>query len=184
MKSFEGILLAASPYVNDGDFARAVVLVLRHDDQGAIGLILNRPLKQQVQRIWERICGGKPCPSDLSVNYGGPLSGPLLAIHQPKRLSEYQFSAGVYLTSERKQIGQLLQRSKDPLRLYLGHAEWKPGKLEDELNQGYWMAIPASLKLIFSDDDDLWSEVVRDVGRSIVKSLPGVKEVSGDPTRN
>ena len=183
MRSLEGKLLAASPYVNNREFARSVVLVLRHDDQGAVGLILNRPLKDQAKPIWERL-SGESFPSDLSINYGGPVSGPLLAIHQSKRLSQYQFSAGVYLSHDRSQVEQLLEDSHDPFRLYLGHAGWKPGQLEFELKQGNWMAATASPLHVFNDDEELWSNVVRQIGRSIIQASPGVKHLPEDPTLN
>ncbi len=183
MKSLAGNLLAASPYVDDQNFARAVVLVLRHDEQGAVGLILNRPLKQQVKPIWERL-SGEPFPTDLSISYGGPCPGPLLAIHRSKRLSEYEFSAGVYLAAERMHLEQLMQNSKDPFRLFLGHAGWEPGQLEYEMKIGDWLVMPALPQHVFNDDEELWRKVVRHVGDTVLRLAPGVKYVPADPSLN
>ena len=73
MNSLRGQFLIASPHLPDSNFYRSVVLMIQHDDEGAFGVILNRPTENTVSEIWEMITD-EPCESLQPINLGGPVT--------------------------------------------------------------------------------------------------------------
>ncbi|TWT81857.1 hypothetical protein CA13_33110 [Planctomycetes bacterium CA13] len=83
-----GHLLIASPYLNDGNFLRSVVFMIRHDVEGAFGLAINRPTERRFRELVElSSTGGEPREDDF-IYRGGPVEGPLLAIHDLAGIGE------------------------------------------------------------------------------------------------
>ena len=91
-KSLTGHFLVASRYLRDPNFAQSVVLMIHHDHQGALGLVINRPSDKSVREVWEMI-GNDPCDREDRIYVGGPVPAPLVAIH-----SLQAFSASFDLT--------------------------------------------------------------------------------------
>ena len=85
--NLSGRLLIASPYLTDGNFLRSVVLIVRHDAEGAFGLALNRPTSRRFRELVEMTTQGQPRDDD-QIFRGGPLEGPLLAIHDLAGIGE------------------------------------------------------------------------------------------------
>lgn len=183
MKSFEGHLLVASPYLLDPNFARAVVLLIQHTDKGALGVVLNRPIDKVVKELWEEI-GGEPCECEQPLRLGGPVSGPLMALHSHESLSEIEVRSGVYFAASKDNLEQLVQQREHAFRLYVGHAGWGSGQLENELEEGAWMTVPATAEHVFYDGDDLWKKVAADIGKAMLVSVLKVKHVPEDPSMN
>ena len=77
MGSLQGKLLVASPSLADPNFAESVVLMIRHDDEGAFGLVLNRPTKVPLRHVWSKI-SEEPCPGD-GILYNGLSPGTVTA---------------------------------------------------------------------------------------------------------
>lgn len=82
-----GRLLIASPYLTDGNFLRSVVLIVRHDAEGAFGLAINRPTARRFRELVEMTTQGTPREDD-QIFRGGPLEGPLLAVHDLAGIGE------------------------------------------------------------------------------------------------
>jgi len=80
MESIEGKALVASPYLTERNFFRSVVYILRHDEDGAFGLILNRPTELTVGDLMERFLDN-PHTNPEPIYNGGPVEGPLLVVH-------------------------------------------------------------------------------------------------------
>ena len=76
-----GKLLIASPYLSDPNFLRSVVLIVSHDDEGAFGLSLNRPTDQRLSAVVELSMPQGSAREDDYIFEGGPVDGPLLALH-------------------------------------------------------------------------------------------------------
>ncbi len=80
--NLSGRLLIASPYLSDGNFMRSVVFIIRHDVEGAFGLTINRPTSRRFRDLVESSSGGSGEPrEDDHIFRGGPVEGPLLALH-------------------------------------------------------------------------------------------------------
>jgi len=79
--NLSGRLLIASPYLTDGNFMRSVIFLIRHDVEGAFGLVINRPTDRRFRDLVEISSGGGKPRQDDHIYRGGPVDGPLLALH-------------------------------------------------------------------------------------------------------
>ena len=136
--SLSGKLVVASPGMDDPNFAYAVILMVEHSDEGALGLVLNRPTETKVDEVWDQI-SVLPCPLDQVLLRGGPCPGPLMLLHNHQRHAQVEVCDGVCFTTEEPLVQDLISEQADPLRFFLGYAGWGPGQLEGELGQGSWL---------------------------------------------
>jgi len=183
MQSLRAHLLVASPKLPDQNFYRTVVLVIQHTEEGAFGVVLNRPTSVSVGDVWSGVAD-EPCDSQEPINLGGPVEGPLLALHQQKTCSEGEVLPGVYLATQKELLRQIVSQNKYPYRLFSGYAGWGEGQLEGELKVGGWLTTPATADHIFANPDDLWKEVADKIGREILGPTVRSKHVPSDPTMN
>ena len=181
MDSVRGQLLVAGPSLLDPNFWRTVVLIVEHNDDGALGLVLNRPSETSVGEAVPQLAtlldpkeqlfiGGPVQPSAVIVlaEFEDPTDAALLAFDDVGILgtgpSEEELAAGV-------RAG----------RAFLGHAGWGPGQLDGELERGDWILEPAKLKDAFSTQArGLWSEVLTRKGGSYAL----VARMPADPSMN
>jgi len=182
MESLQGKLLIAAPSLDDPNFARAVVLIIQHDEDGAFGVVLNRPTDKSIREIWEEIGGGE-CLSEAKLHLGGPVSGPLLALHTNFALSEQEVLPGVYLSTRKDHLDQLVNEETMDLRLYAGYSGWGGGQLESEMEVGGWMTLPANSDYVFTAEDDLWDQAGKEITGDFIKRL-GIRHVPDDPSFN
>jgi putative transcriptional regulator len=183
MKWLQGQLLAASPHMLDTNFAQSVILLLEHNDEGAFGVVLNRAVAKTVKELWEEV-NKSSCENQQHLNLGGPVSGPLLALHTHRELSEMEVLPGVFLSAEREHLEELLQQSEHQFKLFIGHSGWGSGQLENELKQGAWLTLPATAEYIFHDEHELWRLVTRQIGAKMLAGTLRLKHVPDDPSRN
>ena len=183
MKSLSGKLLVASPQLQDPNFARTVVLMLQHEEQGALGVVVNRPGDKTVDDVWEMI-GNDPFGCHQLVHLGGPVPGPLIAIHDQADLAEKEVLPGLYMSMQKDPIEQIVEIHDAHFRLYSGHAGWGGGQLEGEMEAGGWLTTAAQRGDVFSESETIWQEVCNRIGRRIV--APGIPEdrIPRDPGLN
>ena len=117
MGSLIGSLLIASPQLRNSPFSRTVVLMVQHNEQGAVGVVLNRTINETVQGLWKQI-SGDGCPSDQPVNMGGPVSGPLIALHLIKPQAELEILGGLYLASSKEHLAEIVKKDDFLLEFY------------------------------------------------------------------
>jgi putative transcriptional regulator len=183
MKSLQGHLLVASPYLTDPNFARAVVLLIQHNDEGAFGVVLNRPGDKTVKELWEAV-EEPSCDCRKQIHVGGPVSGPLMAIHTDSSLSEVEVVPGVFFSAQKEHLERLVETDPQKLKVFVGHSGWGSGQLESELKQGAWLTTPATAEYIFFDDEEVWKRVTRCIGNTMVVSALRLKHVPEDPSLN
>jgi putative transcriptional regulator len=162
--STTGQLLVAAPILEDPNFARTVVLVLDHDDDGAIGVVLNRPSDMTVDGAlapWAShiaaprvVFGGGPVEPTAIVAVGratvAAATDDWSPIFDRVRL--------VSLDVEPDDMTPELER----LRIFAGYAGWGPGQLDEELAADAWFPVPPTPGDVFTaQPDDLWSTVLR-----------------------
>ena len=92
--SLKGKLLVASEELTEGQFIQAVILLLQDDAQGTIGVILNRPADDQLKRHWRQLSGGPEHVTSQLVK-GGPVGGPVFAIHKFQSLGEMELPGDI-----------------------------------------------------------------------------------------
>ena len=160
-----GQLLVATPQIEEGVFRRSVVLVLHHDDDGAQGLVLNRPIDADVDAVlpgWEAHAS-----HPAKVFQGGPvqLDSALGLVAVPGDTEEP--------TGVRRLFGSVALVDLDTppplvvpdvsgLRIFAGYAGWSPGQLEVEIATGSWYVVDSEGGDVFTDEPDgLWRRVLR-----------------------
>jgi putative transcriptional regulator len=183
MKSLKGCFLVASPHLRDPNFVHTVVLLVHHSEDGAFGVVLNRPTESTIKELWEKV-GESPCDSQQRVHLGGPVSGPLMAVHSDASLAEMEIIPGVYFAAQRDHLEQLLQQDEHDFIFFVGHSGWGGGQLENELKEGAWFTAPATAEFVFYSDDDLWRRVTQQIGQSMLTDMLRIKGVPRDPSMN
>ncbi len=156
-----GRLLVASPLLVDVNFFRSVVVVLQHDEEGAVGVVLNRPSSEAVVDHLPDWAPHLEGPEVVFV--GGPVE-PAIAIGVVRTPVPTQPTAvaGVGMVDLAEDPAAV---TAGPLRVFSGYAGWGSGQLEAEMAEGAWVVLPARAEDVFTDDPlSLWSDVLRRQG--------------------
>ena len=161
METLEGRLLIASPALTDEHFVRTVVAVAHHDDDGALGIVLNRPSGTTVVEAVPELDG--LLENEQVVHFGGPVHHEAIVVlaefRNPKDAA-YLVSDRIGLVSDRMGITGL-QDAAARCRVYAGYAGWGPGQLEHELERDDWILDTVHPDDVFSvDPDHLWATVL------------------------
>jgi putative transcriptional regulator len=183
MASLAGHLLVASQNLLDPNFVKTVVLLVQHNEEGALGVVVNRPISKSVQDLWREV-GGGPCSNTQPVYLGGPVPGPLMAVHRLDSLAEIEIIPGLFFSASKPKLDALVMRSDPALKIFIGHSGWGPGQLDDEMNQGAWLTMPTDVETVFLNSDELWVTVSRLIGREMMQSMLHIKNIPDDPTVN
>jgi putative transcriptional regulator len=161
MGSLQGQLLVASPALIDPNFARAVVAIANHDEDGALGIVLNRPSDTEVVEAVPELEG--VVDGDDVVYVGGPVqpsSIVVLAEFEDPAEAAFLVVGGIGLVSDRTGLDRL-EDATARRRIYAGYAGWGPGQLEAEIEREDWIVEPALPEDVFADDAlELWSRVL------------------------
>ena len=182
--SLKGHLLIAPAYLSDPNFSRAVVLMIQHDDEGAFGVILNRPTGRSIADVWREV-RGKPCDCHQEVHVGGPVAGPLVALHPEPALAEMPIVDGIYCTMSAEKIEEIVAADRKLVRFYAGYAGWGGGQLESELSTGSWLTTRAAADVVFrTPSPDLWARVTREASGADAGRLFGTSPETDDPSLN
>jgi putative transcriptional regulator len=165
MGFLEGQLLIASPSMSDPNFARTVVAIANHDEDGALGIVLNRPSDTEVVEAVPELDG--VMDADEVVYVGGPVqpaSIVVLAEFEDPAEAAYLVVDAVGLVSDRtglERLGVATARR----RVYAGYTGWGPGQLEAELEREDWITEPALAEDVFAPDPtELWGSVLQRKG--------------------
>ncbi len=160
--NFTSQLLLAHPALKDPHFRRSVVLMSTHDEAGALGLVINRPLGKQLGELSAELAANPLAGVPLYT--GGPVENEkliLAAWWQPSGSDEFKFHLGL----EPAQATSLLGQPEVVLRGYLGYSGWGRGQLEDEVRrQGWFVAHPEDCNLSAAEGTALWRIIVGSLG--------------------
>jgi len=181
MESARGQLLIAGPGLLDPNFWRTVVLVIEHTEDGALGLVLNRPSETTVGEAVPQL--EELVDLDDQLFIGGPVQPSAVIV-----LAEFEDATDAALIAF-DDIGVLGTGSSPDLagagvrtgRAFVGHAGWRPGQLDSELERGDWILDPARREDAFSSDPrELWPTVLTRKGGSYAL----IARMPPDPTVN
>jgi putative transcriptional regulator len=156
--SLAGQLLVASPSMGDPRFDRTVVLMVRHDADGAFGLVINRPAGLHPITDLLRILGDKESApaGDVRIFAGGPVQPEILFILHSAEYARPQttaIDARFAVTSSREVVRDIgAGRGPNKSLIVFGYAGWGPGQLENELDLRAWSIAPADPGLVFDED--------------------------------
>lgn len=183
MKSLQGHLLIAAPHLNDPNFFKSVVLLVQHNDQGALGVILNRPLETTIEEVWSQV-SEIPCNAEGALFQGGPCPGPLMVAHTESEISDLEVCKGVFFSTDKDSIEQIVSRSEGPMKFFVNYAGWGAGQLEGEIEAGGWVTTPAQRGEVFRGDDELWATALRLADRRTRMAGIDPRLIPDDPSVN
>lgn len=185
MESTQGHALVASPYLTEPNFLRSVIYIVRHDEDGALGLILNRPTDTTVGSLLEHL-SGSPVKNSCPVYCGGPVDGPLMLLHRSKESQANE--SKIFIDSDQMRILETCSEPnpecRDTYRVFDGYSGWGAGQLESELMSGGWLIWEISPEQVFGDSESLWQTAVRDIGRDIIAGGIDASRIPDDPAFN
>ena len=155
-----GQLLVAAEEMGDPRFVRTVILMVRHDATGAMGLVVNRPIGEvPIAKLLEGVgLDGTGVRGDIRLHYGGPVEPrQVMTLHA----ADYTIEGTLRVTGDTAVTGnpeilRAIGLGKGPKRYLtvLGYAGWAPGQLEGEMKAGGWFAVPADPAIVFDDKYD------------------------------
>jgi putative transcriptional regulator len=167
--------LIAMPGMDDPNFAQTVTLVCDHGEQGALGIVINRPLGMDLGDVFAQLGldASQSRVSSQPVLHGGPVQtdrGFVLHSPGPRWESTLEISDRLHVTTSRD-ILDALAGGGGPERavIALGYAGWEAGQLEDEVAQNAWLTAPADESLLFDvPAEDRWQAAGRLLGINLL----------------
>lgn len=164
-------LLIAMPTLEDPNFARTVSYVCQHNEHGAMGIVINRPLEIRLSDVlvhMEIDVSGDAC-KDIPVFLGGPVQPERgFVLHHPGDSWESTLCVSEHIAvTTSRDILQAIARREGPKNVLvaLGYAGWGAGQLEKEILQNAWLFGPSSLDILFRTDvEQRWSAAAAKLG--------------------
>jgi putative transcriptional regulator len=161
--SLKGQFLIATPSMRDPRFEHAVILMVRHNTDGALGIVINRPLGEKPLAEILAAFGAKDAAAtgNVRIFLGGPVQPEVsFAIHGSdyRRPETLEIDARLAATPA-SEVLRDIARNAGPMKslIAFGYAGWAPGQLEGELAHNVWYTAPADPGLVFDDDrDKVW----------------------------
>ena len=163
-----GSLLLSEPFMWDENFRRTVILVCRHHSvEGTSGVILNKPVKLELEDLLENFpkgFGGK-------LYLGGPVGTDMIQmVHTMghKLTDSQKLCEGVYWGGNFDQLRKLIRQgeiTRNHVRFYIGYSGWDAKQLQDEIKDNSWIIAQARHEYIFNEDpDSVWRKIMTDMG--------------------
>jgi len=166
-----GQLLVAMPQMEDPRFARSVVFLCSHSREGAMGLIVNKPLKEvgfaEIARQIDLSPDG--IREQIPVHFGGPVeTGRGFVLHSTDVVHGTSLGIdGRFALTATVDMLKAIARGEGPRRriLALGYAGWAPGQLDAEIQANAWLVVPADYELVFDLPDEVkWERAIARLG--------------------
>lgn len=162
-----GKLLVATPLVNDDYFARSVIYLLSHDEEGAMGIIINHTIKDMhCSSVLNHLnISYARSEDDAPVYFGGPVeSARGFILHTDD--SPYN---AIALSANVEMLKEIASGDGPRKSLFaLGYAEWEAGQLDMEIQENSWIVIPATEELVFdANNATKWSDALKSLGIDI-----------------
>ncbi|WP_442507898.1 YqgE/AlgH family protein [Novipirellula sp. SH528] len=118
------------------------------------------------------------------VHFGGPLSGPVVAIHQLSEYAEAETGNGIYVAAQKQHLEGLVNKQPGPYRLIIGHLGWETERLNAELEAGLWHIVPATADVVFENADEMWPRLIRRATSRSVARWIGISDIPKNPELN
>jgi putative transcriptional regulator len=174
--SFTNQFLIAMPSLADPNFHHSVTYICEHNENGAMGIVINRPLELKFGEVLEQMSieAGDPEVVQRQVFLGGPVQPDRgFVIHRPvgKWESTLKITKDIGLTTSRD-IVTAVAAGKGPAKCFiaLGYAGWGAGQLEKEMADNSWLSGPADARVIFDvPASHRWEEAAQSLGVDLTK---------------
>jgi putative transcriptional regulator len=163
-----GKLLIAMPGMGDPRFMHSVVYISSHSDEGAMGLIVNKPAEGvSLSDVLDQLSSDTKAVQHLGVHLGGPVETERgFVLHSDdyrSPMATLRVDAGFALTATRDVLEDIaVEKGPDKAMLMLGYSGWGPGQLEREIAQNGWLIADAAMELVFDmPDADKWTAALK-----------------------
>ena len=190
-QSLEGKILVASPHINDQNFDQALIYVCMHDENGAVGVIINQRIgkiaevdlnnyikdfkniiiqKSKSNKITEKMGDAKSkSAKHYPVLFGGPVYSDRIVILSLTKEQEKSFAEQQNLTLYTDMVTFVKEyaggKNYKKILFAKGIAAWSPSQLEEEISESNWFVVPASLDLLFSQRaKSKWESIIKELG--------------------
>lgn len=173
--SLAGFLLVASPALRQGVFEQAVCLVLEHSEEKAVGIVLNKPMQVSIASFLSQVSPDLTCKaSSKLLHFGGPESGPILAVHDVPEFAEGGNQLGIYLSAQMDHLRKLTESSTPQLKWYAGSLSWRSTELDRQVVSGDWHVLPAVPEIVFDDESRMWGNAMRSIANQIYSEATSI----------
>ena len=169
MKNYSNKLLLTMPHIKDPIFSKSVIYLFRHNKNGSMGLIINKPMEQNLLEKINTEGGLKELNQKLQIYFGGPVSMDMgFVLHDNKYKTKHtmKLSESISLTSN-DQIFKDLRIGKGPekYKFSIGYSGWSGGQLDEEIQAGDWIVLPAKNNIIFDmNESKKWENITKHYG--------------------
>ncbi len=193
MTSLKGQFLIAAGSLVDPNFSRAVVLMLRHDAEGALGVVVNRPLEVTVRQACEQVLG-VACDVDGPLHHGGPCEAVMMVLYPADDADtdtaddadDDAAVPGLKFSTDKDTIEGLLRDAHPaadaaPMKVIVGYSGWGAGQLEGEMQSGSWLTVPATAARALGPAGPLWTRLVTEAN---LGKFVDPKWIPDDPSVN
>lgn len=180
----KGKFLVARPEMIDPNFSRTVVYLFEHTEEGAAGVVVNRQSKHTVAELASKIFNDE-IDWDKPIHVGGPVSGPLLIVHQDADWADEEVDSEIFRTVDPDKIRHILKRKIEPSLVVANYAGWGPNQLEFELAENAWDIYDATQGQIFWNElKDLWDVLTAQGHVNHLNRMLKIRNAPPDPTTN
>lgn len=163
-----GQFLVASPSLKDPNFERTVTLICEQNESGSLGLIINKPLHNDLEEIIDQMKMGEINSKEICFHQGGPVGLDRgFVIHDSglwKNTTE--INQNTFITSSRDIISDIIEGKGPNNSLFIvGYSGWGPGQLESELMTNSWLSAPFDPTIVFNtDSENKWERSIDSLG--------------------
>jgi putative transcriptional regulator len=170
--------LIAMPNLGDPNFSKTVTYICMHDENGAMGIVINRPMDIDLGDVFENmeIEVQDPQAQQLPIFDGGPVQTERgFVIHQPVRQWDAMLTVGNLGIATSRDIISAIAKGTGPdnLLIALGYAGWNAGQLEQEIANNAWLSTPANYDVIFNiPTEQRWQAAAATMGIDITLMSP------------
>ncbi len=180
----KGIFLIADPKLRDPNFSQTVILLCEHNNQGSLGVVVNRPTTLRLSDAIPNL--NDHCSTTDVIYAGGPVQQDhIMTLYRAEEQipESKHVAAGMYLGGSLAILENMLASvsSTNSIRAYVGYAGWSSNQLESELEESSWKLVPADQKFVFDmEPTKVWATLLASLGKSysIYENMPP------DPTMN
>ena len=177
--SLSNQLLIAMPGMQDPNFSSSVTLICEHNDAGALGIVINKPLQLQLGDVFEQLAltDSDAVSAKNPVLQGGPVGlDQGFVLHDPGSAFESSLlvSGDIHLTFSRDVLDAMATGEGPGKSLVaLGYAGWGAGQLEEEILANSWLSVPASSEIVFDlPFEQRWTAAAQTLGIDITQIAP------------
>lgn len=161
-------ILIAMPQLQDPNFARTVVLMVEHSEEGSMGIVINRPTRLSLEELAKsqqlEVAESRERDNVFSGGPVEPYRG--FVLHDSPSVDERtELAPGLFLSVTSDSLEPLLRNTDAKLRFCLGYAGWEPGQVEKELQEGSWLFTEASIGVALEHEPEhMWAHVIKSMG--------------------